>query len=391
VSGAQARFKTPVPWWAWAVAVIVWPAFGAGLLMAIGRETDPVILASLAPALAVFGLALLGFARWVQVIVDLDERIVRVRPGGPRSMRVPIDEIRSLRRLETRAEVREARNRLFWAATRRHLPVWGDQAVLFVAPHRPGEVPLEHALAGDDLDRLVELLGGERDAGFGPAEEPPPVGAARPRLGDPELLAPPGGDQAGWDQRPPPVPAPTTPFTTRSSVPWWVWVRTTVLWGLGSLVVLVLVLAATELLPDQGARPFAAAPVGAVLGIWRLRRDHPMTITVDAEGLTVNGRHQAALADVMDVITVRDRTQLRDVRKHTTALRPRRVLRRWVKQAALVTSAPDRAPRALRRHHLLVVDGPEDLDGLVDALGGARMIGPHGGPGLGAGITWSTP
>jgi hypothetical protein len=393
MTSGEVHFSTPVPLWAWLVAGVAWPAAGTTAAVLVSGISDLRYVTTMALGLAAFGLALLAFARWVRVIVDLDERVVRVRPGGPRSMRVPIDEIRYLRRLETRAEVRETRNRLFWAATRRHLPVWVDQAVVFIAPHRPGEGPREHALAGDDLERLVELLGGERDELFDlPEEQPPVTDDPRPRrFADPELLASPSSDPARWEQRPPPVPAPTTPFTTRSSVPWWVWLRTVVLWGLGSFVVLVLCLSALGVLDDQGGWPFLAAPVGVAVGIWRLRRDHPMTITVDADGLTVNGQHRADLTDVVDVITVRGRTQVRDVRKHTTALRPRRVLRRWVKHAALVTSAPDRDPKALRRQHLLVVDGPEELDGLVAALGGARMIGPHGGPGHGAGITWSTP
>ena len=391
MTSGEVRFRTPVPRWAWLVAGVAWPAAGTTAAVLVSGISDLRYVATMALGLAAFGMALLAFARWVRVIVDLDERVVRIRPGGPKSMRVPIDEIRYLRRLESRAEVRETRNRLFWAATRRHLPVWVDQAVVFVAPHRAGQGPREHALAADDLERLVELLGGERDELYGElAEEQPPVTDPRPRrFADPELLAPPSSDPARWEQRPPPVPAPTAPFTTRSSVPWWAWVRTTVLWGLGSFVVLVLILSALDVLADQGGWPFAAVPVGAAVGIWRLRRDHPMVVTVDAQGLTVNGRHQAALDDLVDVITVRGRAQVREVRRHTTAPRPRRRLRGWVKQVALVTSAPDRDPQALRQQHLLVVDGPEELDGLVAALGGARMIGPHGGPGHGVGITWS--
>jgi hypothetical protein len=156
------RFGTPVPAWVWLVAVTAWPALVVAILVVIAREADPRELAWASAFFAAFGLAIVGYARWVAVIVE--DGVLRLRPGGPRSLRVPIGEVTDVRVVRTRSEVRRVRNDLFFAALRRHLPVWADRAVLFTAPYRPGAEPKPHALYCDDVDALAELLGGGQAA-----------------------------------------------------------------------------------------------------------------------------------------------------------------------------------------------------------------------------------
>jgi hypothetical protein len=381
VSTTAARFGTPVPAWVWLVAVTAWPAVGVAILVVVARESDPGVLAGAAAFFAALGLAIVGYARWVAVIVEED--VLRLRPGGPRSLRIPVEEVTEVRVLRTRSEVRRVRNDLFFAALRRHLPVWADRAVLFTAPYRPGAERKPHALYCDDVDALAELLGGEQPA-------PPPGGdagrdlGATPRDGSDPAGPRPGVHLMAAHQRtfpdarpeaaapPPAVPAPPTPFTSRSSVPWWVWTRTVVLWGLG-LWLLVLFL----FLPVLPPVAHLVLVIGlALLGVLRLRRHHPATVVVDADGIDVR-RHGMAVPrdEIIDVIPLEGRAAIRQARRGTTAPRARQRLPSWGRRAVLITSAPGRHPLAPRTQHLLVCD---DSHGLVETLGGARTVGPTG-------------
>lgn len=155
--GPRRTFATPVPAWVWVTALAAWPALGLVLALVVLRESRPAVLGGIVLGFALLALAVLAYARSVAVIVE--QGVLRVRPGGPGSMHVPVEEVRDLRVLRSRAEVRAIRNDMFFAALRRHVPVWADQAVVFTAPYRPGRQPQPVALYCEDVDGLARLLG----------------------------------------------------------------------------------------------------------------------------------------------------------------------------------------------------------------------------------------